>query len=57
MSQELGFVPEDPDYTNPFRGLHATNMDQILNEAKKQNKKKKKFAKGPKLRSTNRNEL
>ena len=69
MSQELGFVPEDPTYSNPFRNVHQDEV-QLLNmsvfvkvllfcklkELKKGKKKKMKSKKGPKLR-THRTEL
>lgn len=54
MAQEIGLIPEDPDYINPFRAMHKTLSD--FNEAKhvrtKLEKKKEKSQKrrGPKLR-------
>lgn len=64
MSQELGFVPEDPNYVNPFRNTHQEEValyfchiscyfpKKLLKDVKKEAKKKKnkKSKKGPKLR-------
>ena len=55
MSQELGLIPEDPAYVNPFRAKHRTREEFTSNEStrKKPNiskEKKKEKARGPKLR-------
>ena len=55
MSQELGLIPEDPDYVNPFRASHRTREEFTNNESMRKNpsigkEKKKEKSRGPKLR-------
>eukprot|EP00731_Ephydatia_muelleri_P031011 Em0022g525a len=51
MAQELGFIPEDPGYTNPFR-IQATPTP-----VSKPPKQKKATPRGPKLRGSKHTEL
>ncbi|XP_019863415.1 PREDICTED: coiled-coil domain-containing protein 134-like [Amphimedon queenslandica] len=48
MSQEIGLIPEDPEYENPFRKSSEDPDIKI-----KLKTKSKKFKKGPKLRTRN----
>lgn len=55
MSQELGLIPEDPDYVNPFRAAHKTaedfiDNDSLRNRASARDKKKQEKNRGPRLR-------
>ena len=54
MSQELGLIPEDPDYVNPFRKSHRTREEFTSNESMRKKpgmvKDKKEKTRGPKLR-------
>ena len=54
MSQELGFIPEDPDYVNPFRARRARSMEEFEDNQSVRKKevgkdKKKQNVRGPKL--------
>ena len=56
MAQEIGLIPEDPDYMNPFRAMHQTlsefsqNSRNLKSEKLKKKKEKLKKQRGPKLR-------
>ena len=53
MSQELGLIPEDPDYVNPFQGhrsMEEFEDNQSVRKRGLSKEKKKEKARGPKLR-------
>lgn len=55
MSQELGLIPEDPDFVNPFRASHRSTEEFMDNQSTKnkanvRDKKLKEKNRGPKLR-------
>ena len=55
MSQELGLIPEDPDYVNPFRRSHRsteefTDNQSMRNKGIVKDKRTKEKNRGPKLR-------
>ena len=56
MSQELGLIPEDPDYINPFRAHRSRSMEGFEdNQSIKKRgmgKEKKEKIRGPKLRGS-----
>ena len=52
MSQELGLIPEDPGYVNPFRAQRSTEEFEDNQSIRKRGlgKDKKEKIRGPKLR-------